>query len=639
MFRIYTGTASWNAQWDSFTLSTYSVLVSAPLTLSTLNASRALITNGSKNVSTSITTSTELGYLSGVSSAIQPQFSTLQGQFGNYVSKAGDIMTGALTMSNANIIKNGTTAGYYGTFNGGSATNSPIIEFYANSIRRLYVGNVNATDAFIVAENGAQLNIDTGGVRRLSITNTGTYIQGGQNTLIQSPTSINTGSSIDTSQSLCIQTNYHRYCQSFTLALSPSSFFPVVIRTDQAWNQNYPARFTIGRSSVHVNGTWTGSMMFNMELHGSYWGNQADYYKITSCASVYGGATYTYFVGNVIVDQTSGYVVVYLRGGITYNFVGEGCSLLYYPTTSPFISYTIPAGNGATYYSALSATAPWNNSYVQFDSLTGYWSFGGNGGTYTDGMSAPFFMGTSAGDVDFLNKTQTQGFYTYTATLAGNVLYNTYKTAIPANTGSWNGYGFTLISNSGATNGNTHCLGLAVDSTYGNSFITSLAPGVAWKTLYISAGTTAFYLNGVPVGYTVPSGGSNVSDEREKHSISPVNTMNSLKKILMLKPKYYKRVYRDTNPQGERNTPVPDDVKNTVCIGIMAQDVIGTPLQPIVSRAPRNHDIPITAKDDGERWGVNYGDLNIHMIGAIQEQQKQIEELREMVKILMAKLK
>jgi hypothetical protein len=94
VFRIYTGTASWNAQWDSFTLSTYSVLVSAPLTLNTLATSRALITDGSKNVSTSITTSTELGYLSGTTSAIQTQLNTLSGTFANYLPLTGGTLTG-----------------------------------------------------------------------------------------------------------------------------------------------------------------------------------------------------------------------------------------------------------------------------------------------------------------------------------------------------------------------------------------------------------------------------------------------------------------------------------------------------------------------------------------------------------------
>jgi len=43
--------------------------------VSSLTASRALISDASSNVSTSVTTSTELGYLSGVTSAIQTQFS------------------------------------------------------------------------------------------------------------------------------------------------------------------------------------------------------------------------------------------------------------------------------------------------------------------------------------------------------------------------------------------------------------------------------------------------------------------------------------------------------------------------------------------------------------------------------------
>lgn len=104
VFRIYTGTASWNAQWDSFTLSTYSVLVSAPLTLNTLATSRALITDSSKNVSTSITTSTELGYLSGTTSAVQTQLNTLSGTFANYLPLTGGTLTGNFsTIQSTNI--------------------------------------------------------------------------------------------------------------------------------------------------------------------------------------------------------------------------------------------------------------------------------------------------------------------------------------------------------------------------------------------------------------------------------------------------------------------------------------------------------------------------------------------------------
>jgi hypothetical protein len=50
--------------------------MSGDLTISTLTASRALVTNGTKVLTSSATTDTEIGYVSGVTSAIQTQLGT-----------------------------------------------------------------------------------------------------------------------------------------------------------------------------------------------------------------------------------------------------------------------------------------------------------------------------------------------------------------------------------------------------------------------------------------------------------------------------------------------------------------------------------------------------------------------------------
>jgi len=60
--------------------------------LAALTASRAVVSNGSGVLTPSSTTSTELGYLSGVTSAVQTQIDSK-------VSKSGDTMTGLLTLS------------------------------------------------------------------------------------------------------------------------------------------------------------------------------------------------------------------------------------------------------------------------------------------------------------------------------------------------------------------------------------------------------------------------------------------------------------------------------------------------------------------------------------------------------------
>ncbi len=50
------------------------------LAISTLTASTALVSDASKNIISSATTATELGYVSGVTSAIQTQLETIQTQ-------------------------------------------------------------------------------------------------------------------------------------------------------------------------------------------------------------------------------------------------------------------------------------------------------------------------------------------------------------------------------------------------------------------------------------------------------------------------------------------------------------------------------------------------------------------------------
>jgi len=241
--------------------------------------------------------------------------------------------------------------------------------------------------------------------------------------------------------------------------------------------------------------------------------------------------------------------------------------------------------------------------------------------------------GGDQGDVSILNTENSRGFKTHNA-LTSNVIYNATPTTA-SNIGTWNGYGYTLLSNSQTPAGNSPCLGFGCN--YSNTGqITCLQPGIAWMNLAIFNAQTTFTYFGVACGYTVPSGGANVSDVREKHCISDVCTKNSLRKIMCLKPKYYKRKYYDegTDDQGNEKTKVPESVKDAMCIGVMAQDLLDSPLAPTVSVAPTKSD-GACGDDDGTRYGVNYGDINIHLIGAVQElkkqndaQQEQIEDFR-----------
>jgi hypothetical protein len=70
-------------------------------------------------------------------------------------------------------MKFGSTSGYYATFTGGTADNSPFLEFWANGSRRCYMGNASTTEVQFASENGAQINFLTGGTSRMTINTSG----------------------------------------------------------------------------------------------------------------------------------------------------------------------------------------------------------------------------------------------------------------------------------------------------------------------------------------------------------------------------------------------------------------------------------------------------------------------------------
>ena len=79
----------------------------------------------------------------------------------------------SLTGASAVFYKYGPTAGYYMDMQGGSATNSPMIEFFAGATRRSYIGNASSTSMEIYCQNGANLNFLTEATNRMTITTSG----------------------------------------------------------------------------------------------------------------------------------------------------------------------------------------------------------------------------------------------------------------------------------------------------------------------------------------------------------------------------------------------------------------------------------------------------------------------------------
>ena len=86
----------------------------------------------------------------------------------------GTISTnGNLTLNNSTFVKNGTTGGYSMNITGGTASNSPYLQFFSDGIRRCYFGNATTSIMYLYAENSTALHLGTEGVTRMTITTAG----------------------------------------------------------------------------------------------------------------------------------------------------------------------------------------------------------------------------------------------------------------------------------------------------------------------------------------------------------------------------------------------------------------------------------------------------------------------------------
>jgi hypothetical protein len=157
-------------------------------------------------------------------------------------------------------------------------------------------------------------------------------------------------------------------------------------------------------------------------------------------------------------------------------------------------------------------------------------------------------------------------------------------------------------------------------------YTTVLAPNIAWLTYFIYANDTQVFYNGALSAYTQAGGWVNVSDEREKEDIQDLKTNKSLQRVLALKPKHYRRKYSEDSA-----TPVPQKCKEKRHVGFIAQEV----------QESNPHCVSTWCKeeakceeDDGVRLGMSYNDYVVHLVGAVQEQQKQIEEQQKHITVL-----
>ena len=584
VFKIYTGIASWTADWDSFTLSTYSAnIVNAPLCASNISSitSIALRTNGGVLTMASNGTTTHssgdnsytkygpsasypgytlaVGATPDVGSASIGQLIITDGTlfldaangksiyYGSYQTDRGGTgqhqfygnmyVFGNETIDGAySFVKLGLYTGYRLSITGGTAANSPYIEFFAGGTRRGYLGNATNTDVFFVAENGAQLSFDVAGARRMSISTSGVITV--PNDVVANGLVVNGG----------------------------GTYQAGAIYSDVNWGMLFRAR-VVPASGGGIFGWYDSAGAERMKM-------------------------------NTAGD-------LHLPGKIT-------CG-----------------GNPSS--GILNIANP-NGSYTHFG-WTDNVNYIRGAGTLFDTYITLY---TASGGLPRI-----QSSNNLRALLFDDANSNTYlqnqsgATPISFGPGTWNAGGYTIISRT--TGGSSSAL--AFGTSPGRGVIISLTAGVVWNEMILSAGTIYTSCYGVINNYTNGGGWVYSSDKRVKKDIKDIKTARSLERIMALKPKTYKKIYHPDKSA----TTIPQEVIEANHVGFLAQDVMETNPHCVSEWVNEND---VCDGDDGKRLGIAYGDINVHMVGAIQElkkqndvQQKQIDQLQELVQALMARLK
>ncbi|GAB3909954.1 prefoldin domain-containing protein [Mucilaginibacter boryungensis] len=196
---------------------------------------------------------------------------------------------------------------------------------------------------------------------------------------------------------------------SFSVGGDFNKFYPVTI-VDGGWPNNAASEIELGRSNVHEDSNWRGSLMAKFTYHVTNWGHGANFID----ADINAG-TAEFIAG--WIDGTYGNanqnIIVWLRGGgTTYHF------------KSNYTTYV-------TVYDGVQHALPYQTSYGTYDSKTtrDYYvnpfgmSYGGN--IYINGPGENYFSGGVA-----IGQYDTEGY-------ALNVNGNIHTKEVNVNLSNW----------------------------------------------------------------------------------------------------------------------------------------------------------------------------------------------------------
>lgn len=154
---------------------------------------------------------------------------------------------------------------------------------------------------------------------------------------------------------------------NFTLGGSTSMYYPVTF-TDPGFNQNIATELELGRSNVHTNQNWLGSMISKFRYHTTNWGNGSPFIDATINSNKYYGSyndDYLFVAGWVDVTNTNGdqKILIWLKGATTYYYKGNlNIGITIYDGVQNGSNYQ------ETYYPPYNTSAPLHSPKSSIDS-------------------------------------------------------------------------------------------------------------------------------------------------------------------------------------------------------------------------------------------------------------------------------
>lgn len=94
-------------------------------------------------------------------------------------------------------------------------------------------------------------------------------------------------------------------------------FYPVVFN-DPGWNQNTPTVLTIGKSDVHFNGNWSGSVMATFTYHTNNWGHGSHFIDVTM-NSLFNSSPLIAGWEDATTSNGNQQIIIWLKGAYSYS--------------------------------------------------------------------------------------------------------------------------------------------------------------------------------------------------------------------------------------------------------------------------------------------------------------------------------